>query len=185
MNDNKSIISVLLICVVTLTSCQEEKTFQVNLKDVIECAEAIPFDSLDVNQQNKINYCSYFPYGNWRDTKEYKKEQAFFIKAKINNALLAELCKSDVFPVETLLDSNFYSLYGKYRNSWKLFDDQHKVIDPSNKFEGHDIFEINRIGNIDYIIIGPIQTHPYKMEIDINNENCDANPEFVLTKNCY
>ena len=154
-------------------------------KVIIECAEVIPFDSLTKKQQDEVGYTSYYPNDNWRDIMEYDKKDAYFVKARINNKLLAELAKSDIFTVEKLLDSNPYSLYGKYSISWEFFDEDTIPINPTTKFSGHNIFEIKRFGHNDFLIVGPIPERPSKMEIHTLGESGRILSHKLLDKNCY
>jgi len=168
-----------------ITSCDSKKE-HIRLKDVIEYAEAIPFDSLSKKQQEKIDYCYYYPYNNWRDTEEFDKKESYFVRARIKNKFLAELSKSSAFPVSTLLDdSNPRFLYGKYSNSWKFYDKNNISIRPTTKFGGHDIQEVTRIGDLDNILIGPLPKKPDLMEIEILSDDYEyaRNPEYKIKNN--
>jgi hypothetical protein len=71
---------------------------------------------------------------------------------------------------EALSEGYYLSLYGKYRNSWVLFNNENE-IPGTLKFGGHSVSEFKRSqNNIDSIILGPIPEKPTKVLIQIYNK---------------
>lgn len=183
------LLFITLFTLILTLSCEEEKR-EINTNDVIKSVEVMDYEKLTFNYANLLleketfRYgCYCYPNGNWRDLKEFKKEDAFFVKVKLNNRLLAELSESETFSKEYLLnpeDANF--LYGKYHNRWKFFDSFGTLICETEKFEGYEIIDINRNGNFDEVIIGPLVKKPAKMEIEILDSKYYPNitPKFQI-----
>ena len=154
-------------------------------KDIIECAEVIPFDSLTKKQQDEVKYTIYYPSDNWYKTAEFDKKDSYFVKAVINNQYIAELSQSEAFTVEKLFKHGPSYLYGKYKNRWAFSDNATIPISETSKFKGFDIFEITRKGQRDFLIIGPIPDKPSNMEIHMLGDKKRILSKKLLDKNCY
>jgi hypothetical protein len=179
----KNINSKLLIMLILFfVSCGKSEIPTIDLEKVIINAEVLTFNDLTNSQKEKLQYCcNYYP-NNWRDGIEYKKEDAFFVKIKIDNSLLAKLSESNAFSEKDLLSNNEFYLYGKYYNRWSFISvDGDKIIE-TEKFEGHRTLEVIRNKNIDEVIIGPLPKKPQKMFIEISDSKNYPNmtPEFNI-----
>jgi hypothetical protein len=60
-------------------------------------------------------------------------------------------------------------LYGKYKNRWKLVNSRGTKICETGKFNGFHILTIERNGDYDEIIIGPIPEKPSKIIIELSD----------------
>ena len=101
------------------------------------------FDDLSINEKSNIIFdkCCCYPK-NWNKGENcIEKENAFYIKAKINNNLLSYISESNTFPREELLNQNPHFLYGKYKNRWKFLNEDGQIICETSKFEGHNSFD--------------------------------------------
>ncbi len=164
-------------------SCnQTPKKSLINPKEVIEFAEVLTYKNLSDSEKEKIKYGCYCYPKNWNRGVEFKKEDAYFVKTRLNNGLLAELSESRTFSKDYLISSNVHSLYGKYHNRWKFMDNYGVTICPTSKFAGHKTLSIKRIGQIDELIIGPLPERPKKMIIEILDSKYYSNitPEYDL-----
>jgi len=97
--------------------------------------------------------------------------------------LLAELCESESFQINDMLNENKYSLYGKYINRWEFINSSGGLICETDKFSGQKLIELNRNGEIDEVIIGPLIEKPTKMQIKILDSKYyqnNSNPEFAI-----
>lgn len=174
------IISILLF----LTGCKSdvEKPF-IDSSKVIRSAKVIEYDDLNSSEKERLMYgCSCFP-NNWHDGVAFSKEKAFFVRAQIDNKLLAELTESETFQIKDLLSENIYMLYGKYKTRWEFKDSDGYIICETNKFDGHSIISINRFGEVDDLIIGPLISKPISMAIlivDSKYYKDNLNPEFKI-----
>jgi len=176
------ILSILLL---TLFGCGEtEKKSQVNSNDVIiEAVNLIYNDLIDGEKDDMIfTKCCCYPK-NWNNGIDcVEKEDAFYVKTKININFLAALTESDAFKKDYLISENPHTLYGKYKNRWKFIDVDGNEICPTSKFDGHNDFRLIRNDTIDEVIIGPLPKRPKKMIIEILNSKYypDMIPEYVL-----
>lgn len=150
-----------------LFSCKQEIVEEVSLKNIIRNGKVISYNDLNEFQKRNVNNCYFYPYQNWRDIKEYKKEDAYFVIVEIDYFLLAKIQNYDFEYEKSQNRTNPLLQYGKYQNRWQFYDENGLLINSSAKFEGHKIFEFERKNKFDYIIIGPIQTKPSKIEIKI------------------
>ena len=173
------LISILLL----FNSCNNSpKKPLINPSEVIEFATVFTYENLDETEKEKIKYGCYCYRNSWRNGTEFKKENAFFVKSRINNNLLAELSANDPFTKDKLITSNVYSLYGKYHNRWKFINSQGMEICETQKLTGHRTLNIVRIGQTDEVIIGPLPEKPTKMIIEIMDSKYypDLTPEFEI-----
>lgn len=154
----------------------------INPKEVITFVQVLSFNDLDDQQKEDLKYGCFCHPDNWYNGIEFKKENAYFVKVKLKNKLLAELSESEAFPISYLLNSNAHTLYGKYHNRWKFIDSTGNKICETDKFDGHKIIELNRFGELDEVIIGPLITKPTKMEIEIADSKYYPNltPEYKI-----
>ena len=178
MSFNKiRILNILLLILVI--SCNEVEKKPIDSNKIIIDAKIITYSELNT----KLEYNSYCHQSNWRDGIEFKKENAFYVSAKINNKLLAELCESESFQINDMLNENKYSLYGKYINRWEFIDLNGGLICETDKFNGQKLIELNRNGEIDEVIIGPLIEKPNKIQIKILDSKYypnNSNPEFEI-----
>jgi len=151
-------------------SCNSKKeTKQNNSSEVIISATLLKFE--DLNRYEKADMifdnCCCYP-NNWNEGENcVEKENAYYVKAKINISLLAYLSESEAFPRKHLLDPNPHFLYGKYVNRWAFSNDKGIPLCQTSKLDGHNNFGLSRLDSIDNIIIGPLPEKPKKMIIEI------------------
>jgi hypothetical protein len=173
------------ILLLAFFNCGEnEKKSPIIASEVIIDAITLNFDDLnDIEKEDMIfTRCCCYPK-NWnRGVNCIEKEDAFYVKAKININLLAELSESKIFTKDKLINSNPHSLYGKYHNRWQFLDEDENWICETSKFDGHNDFMLVRKGNIDEVIIGPLPEKPSKMIIEILDSKYykGITPEFVI-----
>ena len=163
-------------------NCEKVKRPIIDSKKVITNAEIVTFEDLDSSEKNRLEYCcSYYP-NNWHDGVNFSKEDAFFVKAQIDNNLLAEICVTRNRTKADLLGQNASMLYGKYRNRWKFTDENNFLIYDTDKFEGHHLLSINRSGRFDEVVVGPLLKAPNRMYITISESENYSNlvPEYTF-----
>lgn len=179
----KNLYSKLIIIFIPFfISCGKSESPKIDIKNIIQNVKILTFNDLTNTQKEKLEYCcNYYP-NNWRDGIGYKKEDAYFVKAKIDNNLLAKLTESTAFSEKDLLSNNEFYLYGKYHNRWSFISVEGDKIIETEKFEGHRTFEVVRNKNIDEVIIGPLPKKPQKMYIEISDSKNYPNmtPEFNI-----
>ena len=87
-------------------SCTEKNDKKnINSSDVIISATLLKFDDLSINEKSNIIFdeCCCYPK-NWNKGENcIEKENAFYIKAKINNNLLSYISESNTFPTSSTL----------------------------------------------------------------------------------
>lgn len=172
----------IIIFIQFFIGCGKSEVPKIDLNNVIQNAEILTFNDLTNSQKEKLEYCCHYYPNNWRDGVEYKKEDAYFVKAKIDNKLLAKLTESNAFSEKDLLSNNELYLYGKYHNRWRFISVEGDKVIETEKFEGHRTFEVIRNKNIDEVIIGPLPKKPQKMYIEISDSKNYPNlrPEFNI-----
>jgi hypothetical protein len=153
-----------------LFGCSEKKDRKpIDASKVIISATLLKFEDLNDSEKADMIFddCCCYPK-NWNQGENcIEKENAFYVKAKINNNLLSYISESDAFPRENLLNENPHFLYGKYRNRWNFINEKGNPICETSKFEGHNSFKLSRLDSIDSIIIGPLPEKPKEMIIEI------------------
>lgn len=178
----KEIKNLNILFFFLLLSCSKTEKPRIDSNKVIIHAKIVSYANL-IKQPENNSYCH---TNSWRNGYEFDKKNAYYVSAKINNKLLAELCESDSFPINAILNENKYALYGKYINRWEFINSTGGLICETEKFDGQKLIEVHRIGEIDEVIIGPLIEQPDKMIIKIlNSKNYRNNlfPEFVINKN--
>ncbi|WP_306568703.1 hypothetical protein [Flavobacterium lindanitolerans] len=180
----KKLLLKIIILITILNGCRKSDIHKVDLHKVIQSTEILTFNDLTYSQKQKLEYCCYYYPNNWRDGIGYKKEDAYFVKAKIDNNLLAKLTESNAFSQEDLLNKNEFCLYGKYHNRWGFISLEGDTIVETQKFDGHRTLEIFRHKNIDEVIVGPLPKRPLKMYIKISNSKNYPNmtPEYKINQ---
>ncbi|REA56981.1 hypothetical protein DSL64_25345 [Dyadobacter luteus] len=140
--------------------------------DVISSIVLYNWNTLPDSLRSKVSKYNFQHIGSFesRNTYPFNREDAYYIKAAINNIRLAELSKSDAFPVEDVANANPYGLYGNYRNEWAFYEMNGSIIYPTAKFTGFSTIYISRHGEIDTVWIGPVQKRPYKLEIKLKGD---------------
>jgi hypothetical protein len=167
-----------------ILGCNSKEAKSINASDVIISATLLKFSQLNDAEKSDMIFdkCCCHPH-NWNQGENcVEKENAFYVKAKINISLLAYLAESDAFPRKHLLDPNPHFLYGKYVNRWAFLDDKETPICETSKFDGHNSFALSKLDSIDNIIIGPLPEKPKKMIIEIlQSKNYPGiNPESLI-----
>lgn len=162
--------TLFIISLFAFFYCGENKKIKtINPSEVIIEAVNLNFSELSNSEKEDMIFtkCCCYPE-NWRrGVNCVEKENAFYVKAKININLLGALSESETFTFDKIITSNPHSLYGKYINRWQFKDQKGKIICETAKFDGHNDFRLNRNGTIDEIIIGPLPKKPSKMMIRI------------------
>lgn len=176
INKMKSQI-LLIVAIFFLSNCSNDSQKSENIESpnqfskVIIQAKVIEYNDLSEEEKESnftTNVCCYPE--NWNNGVDcISKEDAFYVKVKINNILLAILTESNAFSMDDLLDENPYLLYGKYHNRWGFWDENGVEICETSKFEGHNYFGVKRDKNVDELIIGPLPKKPKKMKIEISD----------------
>lgn len=171
-----------LLIIIFVISCKKTEKQKIQLSNVIKTVEVLRFKDLSNQQKKDLEYCCFYYPSNWRDGVSFEKENAYFVKTKIDNNLLASLTESNAFSKTELLNNGNIYLYGKYHNRWGFVDNINDTIFETEKFGGHRIIEIKRRENIDEIIVGPLVEKPKKMYIEISNSKNYPNmtPEFDI-----
>ena len=178
----KLLYSILIILISISCSKKPEKP-KIDSSKVILSAEILKYDDLKYLYADELKYDFYCYPRNWRDGEEFKKEDSFFVKAKIDNTLLAALSESDGFEISHLISSNPHFLYGKYVNRWEFVDSTGNIICETEKFEGQRLIELKRNFSVDEVIVGPLKTKPLRMTIKILNSKyykTNSNPTLYL-----
>lgn len=163
----KQIIFTFFIFIVF--SCKKETKVSISSFEIIIEAISINFNDLDYVEKKEMIFtnCCCYPENWHQGVNCVEKENAFYVKAKINFKLLAALSESETFTMNDLISSNPHSLYGKYHNRWQFIDEDGYEICETSKHKGHNNFRLIRNDTIDEIIIGPLPKKPIKMLIDI------------------
>ena len=178
MNFNE-IRTLNILMLFLVISCNKVEKKPIDSNKIIIDAKIIAYNELNT----KLEYDFYCHQSNWRDGIKFEKENAFYVSAKINNKLLAELCESESFQISDMLNENKYFLYGKYINRWEFINSNGGLICETDKFNGQNLIELNRNGEIDEVIIGPLIEKPTKMQIKILDSKYypnNSNPEFEI-----
>lgn len=149
------------------TACSDDVA-ELKPEEIIESASVLKFSELNSADQEKVEYDCFCHPNNWNQGIKYEKDSTFFVKVRLNNRKLAQLTESNTFSIDDLLSDNPYSLYGKYHNRWRFKNSSGAFICETAKFQGFYILTIDRNGDHDDLIIGPIPEKPSKMIIEIN-----------------
>ncbi|WP_454727863.1 MULTISPECIES: hypothetical protein [Cupriavidus] len=68
--------------------------------------------------------------------------------------------------VQRLLDAKVYGdLYGKYRNSWLMFEPDGKPVPITDKFGGHNVYRFERKDGVDTLVLGPVLKRPARLQL--------------------
>ncbi|RXR18877.1 hypothetical protein [Flavobacterium stagni] len=178
----KHFLAIVTLLFISACTNKPEKA-PIDSSKVILSAKILRYEDLGINEKADLKYACYCYPVNWRESVEYLKEDAFYVSCKIDNKLLAQLCESETFKLESLLDEKPSSLYGKYINRWLFMDSLGLKVCEKSKFEGQEIRTVYRKGEIDSIVIGPLITKPKTMAIQILDskyykDNADPSFEF-------
>ncbi|HRB71842.1 MAG TPA: hypothetical protein PK776_08330 [Flavobacterium sp.] len=166
-----------------ISACNNAEKPPIDSSKVILSAEVLSYKDLTEGQKAEIKYGCYCYPNNWRDGVEFSKESSYFVSCKINNNLLAQLCESETFQIKDLLNENANMLYGKYHNSWVFTDSLGYKVCETSKFEGQNTISLQRKGEIDDLLIGPLIEKPKVMSIEIANSKYykdNPDPSFKL-----
>lgn len=169
----------------SLNSCSSKTPILIDDSTVILSAEVLTYEQLDsISKAEEFKYgCYCFP-SNWNEPKEFEKEKAFFVKAQIDNNLLADISQSNTFPKKDLLEISSTYLYGKYKNRFKFIGKDGIGICETEKFQGFEIMSISRNRNVDVLLIGPLIEKPREMIIEISDSKNypDAEPRRLISQ---
>ena len=156
-----------IIIVGLIAGCSNDNV-KINPEGIIESAEVLTYSELSAIDQEKVESDCICHPKNWNIGVKFEQDSTFFVKVKLNNKKLAQLSESNTFSIDKLLSDNVYSLYGKYHNRWKFKNSAGKQICETAKFQGFYILTIDRSGEYDNLIIGPIPEKPSELIIEIN-----------------
>lgn len=68
--------------------------------------------------------------------------------------------------VQRTLDAKVYGdLYGKYRNSWLMFEPDGKPVPITDKFGGHNLYRFDRKDGVDTLVLGPVMKRPARLQL--------------------
>lgn len=162
----RSLFTIIILFNVLSCIHKSEKS-PIDSSKVILLAKVLTYNDLNFVEKEELTYGCYCYSNNWHDGEEFSKEDAFYVKCEINNKLLSELSESEAFQIEDLMSVNPHMLYGKYHNRWSFIDSLGFKVCETNKFEGHNIITIQRNGEIDKLLIGPLIEKPIAMSIEI------------------
>lgn len=158
------------ILFLTFIGCgQNPPELKIAKSNIILGAENLSFSDLSDKEKEEMIFtgCCCYP-NNWnKGVNCVEKEDAFYVKTRIDINLLSSLSESKTFSKDELLTENPHSLYGKYHNRWKFMDENGIEICATSKFDGHNDFGLIRNGMVDELIIGPLPKKPRKMIIEI------------------
>jgi len=109
-------------------------------------------------------------------------EDSYFVRLTIDNLALANLtlinscgsvaaqrrCNKEELQAEidSVLSSRPLFLYGKYKNRWR-FKSGSADVPETEKFEGFATVSIDRRGNQDLVLVGPIPRRPTEVRIEM------------------
>lgn len=154
---------------------------------LITKAEVISWNQLTTEEKSKITICSHI--GNtWNNMVSFDCKQAYFIKAEINNEILAERTSeqyanhysTDYITKDYVLkgyeqsgaevsdESKCSWSYGKYKNKFIV---EGENIFETDKFGGYDLYSCIRKANTDTIIIGAFKSTPSAFSITANSKD--------------
>ncbi|GAB3767650.1 hypothetical protein GCM10028818_00850 [Spirosoma horti] len=151
--------------------------------NVVHGGKVYDWASLPASIKTQVGNFHLYYNGGWatpRNSTEFKKEDGFYVKALIDNKMLAELSQSNAFKPEEVLAEKPIFLYGKYKNRWTFQDQGGNEISETEKFDGFDTIEVVREGQTDTVWIGPIPNKPVQMTILLRGDDLDTKPVFSL-----
>lgn len=68
--------------------------------------------------------------------------------------------------IKKALDNMVYGdLYGKYKNTWDMFEADGARVPLTAKFGGHDVYRFERKDGIDTLILGPVLKLPARLQL--------------------
>ncbi|GGF06401.1 hypothetical protein [Flavobacterium limi] len=164
----KRLFTIMILFIILSCTNKPEKAV-IDSSKVILSAKILTYNDLNFVEKEQLTYGCYCYSNNWHDGEEFPKEDAFYVNCEINNKLLSQLCESEAFQIEDLMSVNSHMLYGKYHNRWSFIDSLGFKVCETNKFEGHNIISLQRKGEIDKLLIGPLIEKPKAMSIEISD----------------
>lgn len=152
-------------------------------ENVVRDGKVYDWTSLPASIKSQVGDFHLYYNGGWavsRNSTEFKREDGFYVKASINNKMLAELSQSKAFQPDEVLAEKPIFLYGKYKNRWTFQDQTGNEVSETSKFAGFDTIEVLRNGQTDEVWIGPIPTKPAQMTILLRGDDSETKPVFSL-----
>ncbi len=174
-------ICFLPIALVFLSSCGHsgQVSYKPGTGPIIKRAQIFTYMDLPSRIQEKTHDAH--TYANLGETSEQiRKEQGLYVRAILDNKLLAMASTSGTNWQVLLDDSNYRALYGQHRNFPVFYDTTGAVIRQTLKDDGYDLVYIGRWGYIDTVYWGPLPAYPVRMTLVCSNLDSTHQPSARL-----
>lgn len=180
----KNILSVLLLFVLLLSSCEEEKKDPNTLafdKIVLSAKTLLYTDLPDSIQQLASDASVVQSVGTTPET--IQKENGYYLQLIIDNQLLAAASDDNgTWKTEQLLDNgDLHTLYGKYKNKPLLLDGSGQPIPFTSKHDGFTLVKVIRNKTVDTSYWGPFNRVAGKLVLQCSNLDSAHTPVVALT----
>jgi hypothetical protein len=146
-----------------------EKTGKIYTKGLIKSSRVYTYDALPEKLRKLAPESALLVKDAYTETDyiEIPKREGYYVQVVLDNKLLAKASASETFKENELLDEmDPGALYGKYRNSFDLYNATNTTIRRTEKYMGFNLFYIKRDYNIDTICVGPCIEKPVKIRIN-------------------
>lgn len=112
------------------------------------------------------------------------KEKGYYLRLTVNNKQLAKVSTDGGSNKEAnLLDStNYFTLYGKYRNCPYLYNVKGELIARTQKHENYRLFKIIRNKDIDTTYWGPLREIPVRLELSCSDLDSANRPRVKVVQ---
>lgn len=163
--------------------------------DVLRAADVLTYRQLKaegLTDAQRDSYCCSSSNGKGftrTDMVSFRPQDGYFVRVTVDaqalaNEKLGMSCKSRGFfnpttqcskeeldgKVQKLLDNTIYgNLYGKYNNSWAMFEADGTPVPSTEKFGGHHVYRFERKNGVDTLILGPVLKRPARLQLKFNS----------------
>lgn len=156
-----------------------EKTGKIYTRGLIKSSTVYTYDSLPEDIRRLAPESGFLVRDAYTETgnTEIPKRKGYYIRLVLDNYLLAKASTSETFKEKELLnETDVRALYGKYRNSFSLYDATNTEIKHTEKHMGYNLFYVRRDYNIDTICIGPCIEKPVRVRINCYQQAQTTDP---------
>ncbi|RYY52731.1 MAG: hypothetical protein EOO09_20475 [Chitinophagaceae bacterium] len=162
----KKILSVILVS--SLLSCGPDEPFKpangYDRDKVLLGVESYDYNGLsEYNKSFAKDQHLFYSVGD--PQKTIKKEEGYYTMVVLDNIELAKMTKKDSTWKALLDTSSLYLLYGKYRNTFHLFDVNDSLIEGTEKNGVLAKMRIARNGTVDTVWFGPDRAKAFRVSL--------------------
>ena len=155
------------------------ETGKIYTKGLIKSSVVYTYDALPESMRKLAPESGFLVRDAYTETNytEIPKRKGYYVQVVLDNKLLAKASASETFKEDDLLDEvKPGNLYGKYRNSFILYNASNAEIRKTEKNMGYALFYIKRDYNIDTICIGPCIEKPARVRINCYQQAIVTDP---------